>query len=242
MKLYFVLFCLVITLFMSYGENNRDILVVSDVWEGTANEDGTGLYFDILREVFENNGYKIIIKNYPYSRAVYITKRGDANIVIGPYTGEVDNVIYPKYHFAVDKVVVLFKKTKINNWQGIDSLRDKTVGWMRGYSYDKYINIPVNYIEVDKRESTLQMLLSDRIDIFIDSYEDLTDLIEKQGVSLSDFELKNLIDLKMYMCFSNNTFGKELSEVWDREIEKLIKNKRLYNLFKSNNLLKEYSF
>ncbi|HOV15660.1 MAG TPA: hypothetical protein PK771_15335, partial [Spirochaetota bacterium] len=91
MKKYFVTNFFIFSFFLLFSQEGKQILIVTDEWEGTTNKDGTGLYFDIIREVFKEDGYTFNIKFYPYARSVYLLERKEADLVIGPYKDEVKN-------------------------------------------------------------------------------------------------------------------------------------------------------
>lgn len=56
-----------------------EIQIASEAWEGHTNADGTGMGWDILREVFEPAGVALRILSVPYTRAVGLTQRGSVD-------------------------------------------------------------------------------------------------------------------------------------------------------------------
>lgn len=61
------------------------LLLVSEEWTDYTNADGSGLAWDILRRVFEPSGYKVKTRTEPYSRAVGLVQRGEADVWVGSY-------------------------------------------------------------------------------------------------------------------------------------------------------------
>ncbi len=48
----------------------KEIKIVSDSWHNLTMENGTGLYFDLIRKVFEPLGIKVKIEIVHYARSV----------------------------------------------------------------------------------------------------------------------------------------------------------------------------
>ncbi|MFZ3203078.1 MAG: ABC transporter substrate-binding protein, partial [Pseudomonas sp.] len=46
----------------------REIRLASEVWQDHTNADGSGLAWDILRQVFEPEGIELVIQSVPYTR------------------------------------------------------------------------------------------------------------------------------------------------------------------------------
>jgi len=230
------------------ADYSKTILVVTESWQNGTNVDGTGLYFDIIRAIYEPKGYTVKYKIMPYNRSTNLVKKGDADIVIGVYAGELDGVLFPKWHFSSDLISAFFLKG--SSWEGEKSLNNKKVVWMRGYSYDSYISTPMKFSEVDDRAIALQLLKSKRIDYFLDSPDDTLDFIKSSSSSKSpklvftpsDFEVKKVKALNMYTCFVKSEKGAHLVKLWDKEIQKLISSGKIKELFKKWDQIDYYNF
>ena len=134
-------------------QNIKQIYIVSEEWKNLTNKDGTGLYFDIAKMIYEPLGIKVKTNNFPYSRATIMVEKKIADAWLGSYRDEEDYAIYPKYHFDKDIVFAMFKKDKIKDFTGVESLKDKKVSWIRGYGYEDYIDVPMNMQERNNRKS-----------------------------------------------------------------------------------------
>lgn len=230
----FVFLCAVL-----YSED-KTIKIVTEEWEGSTNADGTGIYFDIVREVFEKNGYILDISIMKYIQAKKRVQSGESDMVLGVYEGEETGVIFPKYHFSSDDVTVLYLKG--GSYKNEKSLENKNVGWIRGYSYEKYIKTNMKIQRLDERENGVNMLAKKRLDYFIDNIYDIEGTIEELGLDLKNFETKLIKFLNLYPCFANNEKGATLSKIWDKEMDKLVKNGRIKELHKEYDMLYNYNF
>ncbi len=74
----------------------KEVLVVSECWIDLTNKDGSGLYFDIVRMVYELVGIKVKIKIFPYNRSSMMVKKKRADVWLGSYLDEEDYAIYSK--------------------------------------------------------------------------------------------------------------------------------------------------
>ena len=105
-----------------------EIKLVSEAWVNGAQEDGTGIYWDIMRLVYEPLGIKVEYNTTDYARSVALVKQGEMDAWLGSYLNEEQNIIYPKWHFDADVVVALYKKSSDFQWQGKKSLAGKNEG------------------------------------------------------------------------------------------------------------------
>jgi polar amino acid transport system substrate-binding protein len=102
-----------------------EINIASEEWENSVQADGTGLYLDILRLIYEPLGIKVECTITDYARSVALVKQGKKDVWLGSYMDEEENIIYPKWHFDADIVAAIYKKTPDFQWQGEKSLAGK---------------------------------------------------------------------------------------------------------------------
>src|SRR4051812_5094968 len=73
----------------SGSELPAEIQLVSEHWIGYTETDGTGLGWDLMREIFEPAGVKVEQRTEPYTRAVGLVQRGEADAWVAAYKDEV---------------------------------------------------------------------------------------------------------------------------------------------------------
>ena len=154
-----------------------------------------------------------------------------ADAWLGSYEDDEDYAIYPKYYFDHDIVTAMFKKKKFPTFNGLDSLKDKDVCWMRGYDYDEYINIPIKKHERNNRKSILLSLDQDRFDVFLDAKFDMNDAIERFNFDTSKYGFYEIFRFKLYPAFRNDEKGKVLKKIWDKRFKLLLDNGSLKKLY-----------
>ncbi|MBV7298429.1 substrate-binding periplasmic protein [Enterovibrio paralichthyis] len=221
-----------VTFPLSAQESPQTVLnVVSESWEDATEKDGSGLYFDIMRRVFEPLGYTIKTTTTTYARSVYLVQSGKMDMFLGSYIDEQEDVLYPFWHFDAEQVSAVYKAGVIPAWEGEQTLKDRTVGWVKGYDYNDYIGTPMNIQEVKTRKQGLSMVFSDRLDVLLDATAELEEEFEKGYVNRKAFVVSHLIDLKLYPAFANTERGKKLRKIYDERIEALLKAGELQPMF-----------
>ncbi len=241
-----LVFSLAIVLLALAGQTGsaqgKVVQVVTEAWDDCTNKDGTGLYFDILRAVYEPKGYKLKFTITPYTTSVKKVQDKTADIVVGPYAGEVEGVIYPKWHFSADDVTALILKDQEAGWKGEKGLAGKKVAWIRGYEFDQYLDVKMASTLVDKRENAVNLLMKKRIDVFLDNQYDIAATLEEMKLDPEKFSTRLVKYLDLYMCFARNAKGKELAAIWDSSFEKLVRQGRIKSLFEKWDMMGIYNF
>ena len=205
-----------------YAQNLGVLNVVTEEWADATNADGTGLYFDILRAVYEPVGGRLSIQIMPYTRAVSTVQNKRADIVIGLYEDEADSVIYPAYHLDSDDVSALYLKSRYPTYHGEPTLDGKALVWMRGYAYDEYLSVSVRHTEVDRRDVAITMVTSRRADFFLDARADIEAALSESSANVQDLAIGTVMQLHLYVCFADTAKGRNLAAIWDQRFPALL--------------------
>jgi len=215
-------------------QNIKEVQIVSESWEDLTNKDGTGLYFDITRAIYEPLGIKVKIKLMPYNRSMSMVEKRQADAWLGSWVDEVAYAIYPKHYFDQDIVTAMYKKDKFPNFQGLESLKNKNVGWMRGYGYDEYLDESIVIHERNDRKSLLLSLEKDRFDFFLDDKDDMQEAINHIKFNTAKYTFLEIMKFKLYPAFRSDRRGKELKQIWDERFKILLKDGTLKKIYINN--------
>jgi polar amino acid transport system substrate-binding protein len=213
------------------GNTPAEIILASEEWANATNRDGTGLYWDIFRAVYEPVGFKTKFIIRSYKGSVSLVKKNKIDAAVGIYPEEIKGALFSKYPFVKDYVLVLFKKNKLNQWNGQETLRNKKVGWIRGYSYDDYLEVPVIKKEFNRRESILRRLDKDQLDFFMDTRNDVESVLSKGIIDVSRYTVETVLELERYLVFADNKKGKEFKTIFDHRFPHLVKSGEIEKLF-----------
>ncbi|HET7839371.1 MAG TPA: transporter substrate-binding domain-containing protein [Rectinemataceae bacterium] len=221
----------VLSAFLVVAQDLKTIDVASDEWADCTLKDGSGLYFDVMRLVYGPQGSKLAIKIVPFARSVQMLESGKTDICVGIYQGDVTNGIYPKYPIDFDDLTVMMLKSKVADYKGEASLKDKKVAWIVDYAYDKYLSVPVKLTEVSDTASGIKMLQSGRVDYYIETKSTITPALGTLGISEGAFHLDTVKWVRLYLGFAKNDKGKALQAIWDKRMPVLFKSGELQKAF-----------
>ena len=213
------------------GNTPAEIILASEEWANATNRDGTGLYWDIFRAVYEPVGIKTKFIIRSYKGSVSLVKKNKADAAVGIYPEEIKGALFSKYPFVKDYVLVLFKKNKLSQWNGQETLKNKKVGWIRGYSYDDYLEVPVIKKEFNRRESILRRLDKDQLDFFMDTRNDVESVLNKGIIDVTRYTVETVLELERYLVFADNKKDQEFKKIFDYRFPHLIKSGEIEKLF-----------
>lgn len=212
------------------------ITVASEEWQNATHKDGTGLYWDIFRYVYEPIGIKVKFISAPYEKAVGYVKRGQADAWPASYENEKPFALYPHWNFDSETVTVMYCTDHQTKFDDINSLTNKEVAWIEGYDYHLYIDVPMNITEANNRKSILRMLKKGRVDFFLDAEIDMGFAKQEHYPEDSALVIQDIMKLKLYPAFANTPKGRALMELWDQRMQKI------YNTTKMKGLFKQWGF
>ena len=104
--------------------------MASEEWTNATNRDGTGLYWDIFRAVYEPVGIKTKFIIQSYDGSVRLVKKNRVDAAVGIYPDLIQGALFPQYPFVKDYILVLYKKNKLHQWNGQASLLNKRIAWI----------------------------------------------------------------------------------------------------------------
>lgn len=239
--------CLLITLLLSpvsHGTAMAEtvspvtkIEIITPQWEGQTNEDGTGLFFEIIRRVYDPMGIKVVYRFAPWKRCqtTVTSKDADAMLCVWQIDAQRENQIIPHYPMYVEVTAVIFKRVSIPSWQGIHSMDLKRAVWLRGYDYHTYEplrNIRFSkWHEVDSYENAWRQLNLDRFDVYLEALIDLEQYIKQNAIDTGLYSKEILGSEKAYISFSNSETSRELIRIFDGQILGLFRSGELEKIY-----------
>ena len=196
---------------------------VTPSWEGYIDEQGKGLYADVVSAIFSKAGIELSISYRPWNRALFEVENGLAD-----FTGadsRSDKYAQPKTPILRSTEVAFFKKSKTTSIRNAASLSGKTGVWVLGYTD----NLPDEIKKHLKgkgnpsREAAFQMLLLGRADYFLDNDFQLAQTMKKfEGkYQPSEYDSRTIYVEDLYMCFTKSPRGQRLAEIFDQQAKKL---------------------
>lgn len=167
----FRLMVLLLTLFLFALSANAgeitEVVSASPSWNTFTNRDGTGLYHDILREVFALYGVSVRHEYVKSGRAEVLVQQNKVDMMTcKDLTGP--PLILARYPMYSNDFYVFFKKERIGPWKGNASLENREVLVQPTYYTESNFPVPVTIKTVLNGAQALGMILLDRSDFYVD--------------------------------------------------------------------------
>lgn len=199
-------------------------LFVTDEWHDLTRQDGTGLYFDLVRAVFKRQGVQVEFRIFPYPRAVQKVKDHEADGWIASFLHEKSFPLYPRYHFDKNEQTIVYRKSRHPGKVTTANLRNQRVAWLRDFGLDRFIHEPMQITELDSIRSAFQMLAHDRIDYFVGAKTDIDSYIRSERQNMQQYGRAYALHLGLYVAFANTPRGQALRQMWDDEMAQFHRN------------------
>ncbi len=68
-----------------YSNETKVIHIVCDEWAGFTNKDGTSVYWEVVKAIYEPTGIRVKTKVMPWKRANYTVLNKKADAIVGDY-------------------------------------------------------------------------------------------------------------------------------------------------------------
>ena len=170
----------------------------------------------------------MVTQSAPYSRAVGLVKRGEADAWVGSYKEENDDNLYPRWHFDMDHIYALGLASKPA--PTLDTIGKYRLAWVRGYDYGSYLPNVHEFREIQRREGILPMLEHDRVDYYIDALTEV-DYVLGQASQPERFRRTHVAELPLYLAFARNDQAKALCDLFDKRMKELVRSGELKPIF-----------
>lgn len=212
------------------GNTPTEIIMASEEWINATNRDGTGLYWDIFRAVYEPVGIKTKFIIQSFNGSVNLVMKNRVDAAVGIYPEMIEGALFSQYPFVQDYVLVLFQKNRVAQWEGQKTLQDKKIAWIKGYAYDKYLEVPVVKQEFDRREDVLRRLDQNQVDFFMDTRNDMESVLNQGIIDVSHYTVETVLKLDRYLVFASNDKGRALKKIFDHRFPRLVQSGEIERL------------
>ena len=183
-KIFRLVFLIAVFLVLQTGPawGGNFITLVADEWcpyNCAPNTDTPGFMIEIARYAFERLGYTIRYEKVPWARAIYETREGRYDGIVGAGREETPDFIFPEHELGRAVHVFYVRQGTAWKYSGLASLEQISLGVIRDYSYG---NLYETYIEPNKADGkriqmvsgatglmqNIKKLLAGRIDALIE--------------------------------------------------------------------------
>ena len=214
-------------------ENVKAISVVAPEWEGFTNADGTGLYWEVLKAIYEPAGVKVKTANVPWNRAMkMVTKYRVYNAIAGEYKDSEEDLIFPDYAIDVEYLSVLSLASNKLPWDGLSSLTGKRVGWIKDYELITADQRDFELVEYRETEQGLELLQQGKIDYLIDEWDEVAAAVAVRKEDMTLYQMGEMPEgTDIYVGFANTPLSEVLISIYNERVPELIRQKKLQPLY-----------
>lgn len=213
----------------------KEIIWVSPVWESYTDTDGSGLYNDIVSQVFAAHDVTVKRVYRSWKKSMQMVENGEADMTGG-------TELSARFHASAfpvinDDVHVLLKKASFDKWHGIQSLDGKTGVWLLGYLDDSQEELRkhIQGFGVTSRNVATDMLLNHKrdVDYYLDNLSQMTISLSRQNqpFDAEAFAFKQIFRTNLHMVFQPTPRGRDIRDMFDEGMNKLVCGNTLPSLY-----------
>ena len=214
-------------------EHIKSISVVAPVWKGYTNTDGSGVYWDVIRAIYEPIGITVKTKNIAWNRAMkMVSKYHTYNAIIGEYIDTSEKLIFPIFPIDIEYMSLLSKNNAGHSFNGLASLTGKKVGWIKDYDVLPEEKRNFELIEFRGIDQGIKFLNSGRIDYLIDDWDEIAEAMNKNNMNSQDYTVDPMPEGKaIYTAFADDQISKELIKIYNERIPVLSRSGELAKIY-----------
>ncbi|WP_187170391.1 substrate-binding periplasmic protein [Salidesulfovibrio onnuriiensis] len=215
-------------------EKVTSVLAVGPSWDKFTNEDGTGLYHEILNKVFGLYGIEVKREYMPSIRAYKLVAGGDADMMTCKAYSVDKPLALARYPMFVNHYHVFFNKDRIGPWHGRKSLNNKFLVWRVSYYLpSEFQDVDIQFRELTSGQQALGMILLGRADFYVDDINFIEDSINKNRIPFDPtrYDIQTVGTRSYHPVFNTSERGREIMKLYDEGVRKLHKTGELKPIF-----------
>lgn len=142
-KSFLILLTILIWFSNAHSQTDNKILLAADEWSpynGQPKSEYPGYLVEIAREIFQSHGYEVIYEKTTWNRAIFGTRSGEFDGIIGTGKQETPDFIFPDIEQGIASHTFYVPDTSSWQYSGNSSLKDITLGVIENYSYGSFFN------------------------------------------------------------------------------------------------------
>lgn len=216
----------------SQAEGVLEVVSTGPSWESFTHRDGSGLYHEILREVFALYGVSVRHEYVPTDRGDELVRLGQADIMTCDDRAT-PPLVPGRYPMYTDDYFVFFNRSRIGLWSGQETLRNKEIVCQMGYYHDWDFLVPVRLKRMPSGAKCLEMILLGRSDFYVDDMSFIKTSIRGagQGFDREKYDIRR-VDTRSYHPLFNRTFrGEKIRHMYEEGIMRLHKAGKLKPIY-----------
>ncbi|MBF0573714.1 MAG: transporter substrate-binding domain-containing protein [Desulfamplus sp.] len=199
-----------------------------------------GLSLVIIRAAYKNQGYTVKMEYVPWARAEALTIQGKYDILPDVWMNDENkkSMMFSE-PYAVNTVKFIKRVDDPFEYNGLESLKGKKIGTVRGYNYSDAFQASKDFIREDVADvmTNIKKLVAKRIDLTLED-----DIVARVIISKADLPMLQQIKFTENSITSNNLYvssgianprHKELIEAFNKGLAEIKANGEFAKIFES---------
>ncbi|MGL4712535.1 MAG: substrate-binding periplasmic protein [Shewanella sp.] len=239
MRRFCAIFCLFFIALHACATAHQPIVVnvTTSTWEGFANHDETGYYFDILKRIFPEPEWQLNVQFVPFARSLYLVEHNRTDMTLSVYKEDIKKGLLSENVVEVDSIDAAVTAEIAANWAGLKSLSHKKVQAMLAYRYNMLTPVPMYYEESSDMLTMLNSLNAGRIDAVLDYKPHILMHASTLKAPQKFVIIQEVLKAEVYFAFANTEKGQMLKHYFDLAHKRLIdsgEQNRLYDMIEKS--------
>ncbi|MFW2542270.1 substrate-binding periplasmic protein [Primorskyibacter sp. 2E107] len=215
-----------------------DVLYATPEWTGFTDADGSGIYNELLHEIFSAAGITVHRQTVPMNRAVTLVERGEADFTGGFRRDTRNFADVPIYETTFAAMYRADIGLTITSPDQLKTLRVATAPQVSS-------TLGEDLNEVDSRSQAAKLLVSGRIDAYVDlrlplerfratgeANLDVANASDTRfDIDPDDWTITTIASTRLYMLFPDTPRGNTLRRIYEDGTRALARSGRLAELY-----------
>lgn len=217
-----------------FADEIQEVHWGTEVWKGYTDTDGSGLYTQVLKKIFDHEDIELKTSFMPFERTLLLTRKGQLDFSGGIPKDKNENPEYiqAKYPILFTRFNVFFRTESVGTWNGLESLKGKkivctpTIGDQVGLQENEYSVLP-------SRKQMIQLVIKKRYDFYLDVENIMSTVLDQNISFLADknYRVENIVSKGWYMIAPNSERGRSIMEIYNKGIIRLYKSGELKAIY-----------
>lgn len=158
------------------------IVIAADPWcphNCEAGSDNEGYMVDMTRDILGEAGYTVEYVNLSWARALQMTRDGQLDAVVGAFVTDAPDFVFPDTPQGHSSIAVFTHPDNTWRYAGIESLHDRQLLVINGYSYTAELDRYIDQYQADQNriwvisgtsplERAIELLEQSRTDLYVE--------------------------------------------------------------------------
>lgn len=232
-----LLFCFVL-LYPAWAEqkSTTELHIITPVWTGFTNADGSGAYVDLFKLVYAKDNLKLVWSFSNFGRAISLVQQGKHHVVpglsaYGP-SQEQQGLLLSAQPFDSDLIVAIYHPEHIAP-PSLEQLKQLRLAWDLAYDLHLVLDLPTKGYEVLDIKQGLELVKNRRVDVYLAEKSELQQYLQGESpIKLQPLNYKEMLRDPIFLAFANNESGRSFKRMWDNNFMSLYKTGQLRQFYR----------